>query len=106
MPLLANLLISNEVHLRRAVDMVGRATGAGRSGIFGLSFKPGTDDLRESPMVELAERLIGKGFDVKIHDANVALSRLIGANRAFIDERLPHIGEVLVDDIDCSTRAR
>jgi GDP-mannose 6-dehydrogenase len=97
-PLLANLLMSNEVHLRRAVDMVV-ADGRRKVGIFGLSFKPGTDDLRESPMVELAERLIGKGFDVKIHDANVALSRLVGANRAYIGERLPHIGEVLVDDI-------
>jgi GDP-mannose 6-dehydrogenase len=98
-PLLANLLMSNEVHLRRAVDMVV-ADGRRKVGIFGLSFKPGTDDLRESPMVELAERLIGKGFDVKIHDANVALSRLVGANRAYIDERLPHIGDVLVDDVD------
>jgi GDP-mannose 6-dehydrogenase len=97
-PLLANLLMSNEVHLRRAIDMVV-ADGRRKVGIFGLSFKPGTDDLRESPMVELAERLIGKGFDVKIHDANVALSRLVGANRAFIGERLPHIGEVLVDDV-------
>lgn len=51
-------------------------------------------------MLELAERLIGKGFDVKIHDANVIVSRLIGANRSYIDERLPHIGELLVDDVD------
>jgi GDP-mannose 6-dehydrogenase len=98
-PLLANLLVSNEVHLRRAVDLVV-AHGRRKVGIFGLSFKAGTDDLRESPMVELAERLIGKGFDVKIHDANVVLSRLIGANRTYIDERLPHIGEVLTDDVD------
>lgn len=98
-PLLSNLLASNEIHLRRAIDSVVSA-GRRKVGIFGLSFKPGTDDLRESPMVELAERLIGKGFDVKIHDANVALSRLIGANRTYIGERLPHIGEVLVDDVD------
>jgi GDP-mannose 6-dehydrogenase len=99
LPLLANLLVSNEVHLRRAVDLV-IADGRRKVGIFGLSFKAGTDDLRESPMVELAERLIGKGFDVKIHDPNVVLSRLIGANRAYVDERLPHIGEVLTDDVD------
>lgn len=98
-PLLANLLVSNEVHLRRALDLV-IASGRRKVGIFGLSFKAGTDDLRESPMVELVERLIGKGFDVKIHDANVVLSRLIGANRTYIDERLPHIGEVLIDDVD------
>jgi GDP-mannose 6-dehydrogenase len=98
-PLLANLLVSNEVHLRRALDLV-IAAGRRKVGIFGLSYKAGTDDLRESPMVELAERLIGKGFDVKIHDANVVLSRLIGANRTYIDERLPHMGEVLTDDID------
>lgn len=99
LPLLSNLLVSNEVHLRRALDMV---VGHGRRkvGIFGMSFKPGTDDLRESPMVELAERLIGKGFDVKIHDTNVVLSRLLGANRAYIDERLPHVGDLLTDDID------
>jgi GDP-mannose 6-dehydrogenase len=98
-PLLGNLLVSNEVHLRRTVDLVV-AGGRRRVGIFGLSFKSGTDDLRESPMVELAERLIGKGFDLKIHDANVAMSRLIGANRTYIAERLPHIGELLTDDID------
>ncbi len=98
-PLLANVLVSNEAHLRRALDVVV-AAGRRKVGIFGLSFKTGTDDLRESPMVELAERLIGKGFDVKIHDANVILSRLVGANRSYIDERLPHIGEVLVDKVD------
>jgi GDP-mannose 6-dehydrogenase len=98
-PLLANLLVSNEVHLRRAVDVVV-ADRRRKVGIFGLAFKSGTDDLRESPMVELAERLIGKGLDVKIYDANVILSRLMGANRSFIDERLPHIGELLTEDID------
>ncbi len=98
-PLLENLLRSNESHLQRAVDLV-TADGRRRVGIFGLSFKPGTDDLRESPLVELAERLIGKGFDVKIFDANVALSRLLGANRTFISQRLPHIGQLLIDDIE------
>jgi GDP-mannose 6-dehydrogenase len=97
-PVLANVLASNEARMRQAVDLV-LADGRRRVGIFGLAFKPGTDDLRESPMVELAERLIGKGFDVKIHDANVILSRLMGANRAFIDERLPHIGELLTGDV-------
>lgn len=98
-PLLGNVLMSNEVHLRRAVDFVV-ATGRRKVGIFGLSFKSGTDDLRESPLVEMAERLIGKGFDVLIHDANVTLSRVIGANRTYIDELLPHVGHLLVDDVD------
>lgn len=99
LPLLSNLLTSNEVHLRRALDLV-LADGRRKVGVFGLSFKSGTDDLRESPMVELVERLIGKGYDVLIHDANVVLSRLVGANRTYIDERLPHIGDVLTDDAD------
>lgn len=98
-PILANLLSSNETHLRRAVDLV-IADGRRKVGIFGLSFKQGTDDLRESPMVELAERLIGKGFDVKIHDPTVVLSRLIGANKTYIGQQLPHIGDLLTDDAD------
>ncbi len=95
-PLLESVLPSNEDHLKRAVDLVV-AAGCRRIGMFGLSFKPGTDDLRESPLVELAERLIGKGYDLRIYDANVALSRLIGANREYITSRLPHIGELLSD---------
>jgi GDP-mannose 6-dehydrogenase len=98
-PLLANLLVSNETHMRRAIDLVV-ADGRRKVGMFGLAFKMGTDDLRESPLVELAERLIGKGFDIRFHDANVRLSRLIGANRTYIDERLPHIGDLLMDDVD------
>jgi GDP-mannose 6-dehydrogenase len=98
-PLLANLLASNETHLRRAVDTV-IALGRRKVGIFGLSFKAGTDDLRESPMVELAERLLGKGYDVRIYDSHVALSMLMGANRAFIEEYLPHIGDLLTGDIE------
>jgi GDP-mannose 6-dehydrogenase len=98
-PLLGNLLPSNESQMRRAVDLV-LATGRRNVGIFGLSFKPGTDDLRDSPMVELAERLIGKGFNVKIYDATVVLSRLTGANRTYIRQQLPHIGDLLTDDVD------
>lgn len=98
-PLLSNVLVSNEAHLRRALDMV-ISLGKRRVAMFGLSFKAGTDDLRESPMVELAERLIGKGCDLRIYDPNVALSRLIGANRAYINERLPHLADLLTDDID------
>jgi GDP-mannose 6-dehydrogenase len=94
-PILEHVLISNETHLRRAVDTVIGA-GVRKIGLFGLSFKGGTDDLRESPLVALAERLLGKGFDLRIYDGNVSLSRLVGANREYIEQQLPHIGELLV----------
>jgi GDP-mannose 6-dehydrogenase len=98
-PLLSHVLPSNEEHLRRAFDLV-TASGRRRIGLFGLSFKPGTDDLRESPLVELAERLLGKGYDLRIYDANVALSRLMGANLDYITGRLPHLGELLSNSVD------
>jgi GDP-mannose 6-dehydrogenase len=98
-PLLAGVLPSNEAQLRRAVDLV-TAIGRRKVGLLGLSFKPGTDDLRESPLVELAERLVGKGYTLKIYDANVAISRLLGANRDYISRFVPHIGDLLTDDID------
>jgi GDP-mannose 6-dehydrogenase len=97
-PILEHILPSNEDHLRRAFDAIA-ATGKRRVGLFGLSFKPGTDDLRESPLVELAERLHGKGYDLRIHDANVSLSRLIGANREYIETRLPHLAQLLAGSV-------
>ncbi|MDF5755022.1 nucleotide sugar dehydrogenase [Spongiactinospora sp. TRM90649] len=98
-PILSHVLSSNEEHLRRAFDLI-TLPGKRRIGLFGLSFKPGTDDLRESPLVELAERLLGKGYDLRIYDANVTLSRLMGANRAYIEGRLPHLGELLTNSAD------
>ena len=98
-PILEHILPSNEEHLRRAFNLIA-ATGKRKVGLFGLSFKPGTDDLRESPLVELAERLIGKGYTVRIYDANVTLSRLMGANREYIESRLPHLGELLSSSVD------
>jgi GDP-mannose 6-dehydrogenase len=98
-PILEHILPSNEEHLRRAFELVA-ATGKRRVGLFGLSFKPGTDDLRESPLVELAERLLGKGYDLRIYDANVTLSRLMGANREYIEARLPHLGDLLSSSVD------
>ena len=95
LPLLESVLPSNERHLQRALETVV-ALGRRRVGIFGLSFKEGTDDLRESPLVELSERLIGKGFDLRIHDPAVSLSALVGANREFIEERIPHLSALMV----------
>jgi GDP-mannose 6-dehydrogenase len=98
-PLLSHVLPSNEEHLKRAFDLVAR-TGKRRIGLFGLSFKPGTDDLRESPLVELAERLLGKGYVLRIYDANVSMSRLLGANREYIESRLPHLGQLLAGSVE------
>ncbi|MFE2104944.1 nucleotide sugar dehydrogenase [Kitasatospora sp. NPDC059463] len=98
-PILSHVLPSNAEHLRRALELVER-TGKRRVGLFGLSFKPGTDDLRESPLVELAERLFGKGYDLRIHDPNVNLSRLLGANREYIETRLPHLAQLLTDSVE------
>jgi GDP-mannose 6-dehydrogenase len=97
LPILENVIGSNEAHLRRAFELVTQL-GERRIGMFGLAFKSVTDDLRESPFVELAERLIGKGFDLKIHDPTVAPAGLVGANRRFVEERLPHLSALLVDD--------
>jgi GDP-mannose 6-dehydrogenase len=98
-PILEHVLTSNTEQLHRAFEVVA-ATGKRKIGLLGLSFKPGTDDLRESPLVELAERLLGKGYDLRIYDANVALSRLMGANRDFIESRLPHFGDLLSNSVD------
>jgi GDP-mannose 6-dehydrogenase len=96
LPLLSNLTASNETHLDAAVKRILDA-GVRDIAILGLSFKAGTDDLREAPMVEVAERLLGKGLRVRIYDRNVSLARLTGANARFIEERLPHIDRLLVD---------
>jgi len=93
-PMLDAVLASNEIEVRRAVEAV-LATGRRRVALLGLAFKRGTDDLRESPFLELAKRLIGEGLELAIHDPAVALGRLTGSNRAFLEERLPHIGRLL-----------
>jgi GDP-mannose 6-dehydrogenase len=98
LPMHASLLASNRVHLEHAIAKV-LASGKRRVGMIGLAFKSGTDDLRESPLVLLAEHLIGKGFSVLIYDADVQLSRLLGANRRFIEQHVPHIGSLLRSDI-------
>lgn len=97
-PLLESILGSNQLQVSRAIASV-LATGKRRIGVVGLSFKPDTDDLRESPMVSLVESLIGKGCDVRILDSNVRVSRLIGANRRFVEQEIPHIAMLMCDSV-------
>jgi len=97
LPMLAGVIPSNQQQIDHALDFILQS-GKRRVGMIGLSFKSGTDDLRESPLVTLAEQLIGKGIELQIHDPNVQLSRLIGANRRYIEEKLPHIGRLLTED--------
>jgi GDP-mannose 6-dehydrogenase len=100
-PVLGNLLPSNDAHLDRAYELVAAAAAGGRRiGLLGLAFKPGTDDLRESPMVHLAERLIGRGHDVVIYDPEVKESTLLGANLAYVEAHLPHLSKLLADSLD------
>jgi len=95
-PMLGSILSSNAAHLEHAIEMI-LGTGKRSVGLLGLSFKPGTDDLRESPLVALAERLIGKGLDLKIYDPSVNIARLVGANRRYIVETIPHISSLMRD---------
>jgi GDP-mannose 6-dehydrogenase len=97
-PMLTSILPSNDEQKRLAYELV-RRSGKRRVGILGLSFKPDTDDLRESPAVELAETLIGKGFELSIYDRNVALARLIGSNRAYIEHGIPHVSSLMHDSV-------
>ena len=96
-PMLGNVMGSNRAHIDHAVDLIMGA-GMRKVGMVGLSFKPGTDDLRESPLVTVAERLIGKGYDLRIYDPEVNLSRLLGANKRYIEHSIPHIGSLMVAD--------
>jgi GDP-mannose 6-dehydrogenase len=95
-PILESVLRSNEVHFRRTYELL-TANGRSRIGLFGLAFKPGTDELRESPFVELAERLIGKGYDLRIYDPSIHLPSLTGTNREYIEEHLPHLKRLLAE---------
>ncbi|MBX5460407.1 MAG: nucleotide sugar dehydrogenase [Steroidobacteraceae bacterium] len=98
-PLLNAILPSNEAHIRRGIDLVLR-TGQRKVGVLGFSFKAGTDDLRESPIVELIERLIGKGFDLQVYDRNVNLAKLTGANRDYILNHIPHIAKLMRETME------
>lgn len=98
-PVLAMINSSNEQHKKKAFELIS-GTGKKNICLVGLSFKEGTDDLRFSPFVELAETLIGKGYHVTIYDEFVRLSKLIGANKAYINERLPHLSEHLTYNLE------
>jgi GDP-mannose 6-dehydrogenase len=96
LPVLDGVMRSNRQQIDRAVDMIV-SKGRWRVGVLGVGFKAGTDDLRECPMVEVVERLIGKGFDLRLFDSSVNLARLVGANREYIMRTIPHISQRMVE---------
>jgi GDP-mannose 6-dehydrogenase len=99
LPILSAILPSNELQVSKGLRLITEK-GRRRIGVLGFSFKSGTDDLRESPMIEVIEHLIGKGYDLRIFDRNVNLASLVGANRDFILNRIPHISRLMVNGID------
>jgi GDP-mannose 6-dehydrogenase len=99
LPMLESLLLSNAEHVERAVQAV-MGTNKRKIAQLGLSFKAGTDDLRESPQVQLVKRLLGEGCDVRVWDQDVSLGRLVGSNRQYIEEVIPHIGSLLSSDLE------
>jgi GDP-mannose 6-dehydrogenase len=98
-PVLAAILPSNRLQIERAVDMVVRS-GKKRVGVLGFSFKEGTDDLRESPIVTLIETLIGKGFELALYDRHVSVAKLVGANKEYIEREIPHISKLMRSSVD------
>jgi len=99
LPILNSVLPSNEMQIASGVKHVIES-GNSRVGVLGFSFKAGTDDLRESPVIEVIERLIGKGYDLRIYDRNVNIAALVGANRDFILNRIPHISRLMAPSVD------
>jgi GDP-mannose 6-dehydrogenase len=99
LPVIQSLLRSNQLQIQHAVDQIVE-TGKKRIGLLGFSFKAGTDDLRESPMVILAETLLGKGYAIKIYDRNVLVARLTGSNKDYIEQQIPHLSKLLCSSID------
>lgn len=95
LPMLESILPSNRLHVQGVADTILSDPKRTKVGIIGLTFKSGTDDLRESPIVQLVETLVGKGLKVRIYDNNVSLARLIGGNKAFIEQVLPHISAMM-----------
>ncbi len=99
LPIMNSILPSNVTHIENGLRMV-METGNKKIGFLGFSFKAGTDDLRESPIVEMIERLLGKGYEIKLYDKNVNLATLVGANKDFILNRIPHIAKLMVKTMD------
>lgn len=98
-PVLASIDASNQNHIQFAIKQIENS-GKRKIGILGLSFKAGTDDMRNSPIVNIIEHLHGKGYEIKIYDKNVSISRLIGKNKSVIMEKLPHLNSLLCDNLD------
>ncbi|MBI3690705.1 MAG: GDP-mannose dehydrogenase, partial [Mycolicibacterium aromaticivorans] len=98
-PLLNSIAPGNERQIKNAVQLV-LGKGRRRVGVLGIAFKGGTDDLRESPVVTLIETLLGKGYDLRLYDGHVSLAKLIGANKRFIQEHIPHLDRLMVASID------
>jgi len=98
-PVLSAILPSNRLQIERAVEMV-MSSGKKRVGVLGFSFKAGTDDLRESPMVTLIETLIGKGFELALYDRHVSVAKLVGANKEYIEREIPHISKLMRSTVD------
>ena len=99
LPVISQILASNRLQIQRAFDEI-LETGRKKIGLLGFSFKAGTDDLRESPMVILAEHLLGKGLLLWIYDRNVSLARLVGANKEYIEQQIPHLASLLCATVD------
>jgi GDP-mannose 6-dehydrogenase len=99
LPLISQILPSNKAQIQQALDQV-LETGRKKIGLLGFSFKAGTDDLRESPIVILAEALLGKGVSLRIYDKNVSLAKLVGANKEYIETQIPHLSSLLCNTID------
>jgi GDP-mannose 6-dehydrogenase len=99
MPVIQAILGSNQLQIQHALEQVIES-GRKRVGLLGFSFKAGTDDLRESPIVILAEALLGKGYDLRIYDRNVSIARLVGANKEYINTQIPHLSSLLCESLD------
>jgi GDP-mannose 6-dehydrogenase len=99
LPIISSILQSNENQVKRGLELI-IGKGNRKIGILGFSFKAGTDDLRESPMIEIIERLLGKGYDLRIYDRNVSMASLVGANRDFILNRIPHVSRLMVGHME------